>query len=44
MRVINIPACILKPSNKIGILADSLNCLVSGKLKPSGLLQGPTTK
>ena len=44
IKVIKIPAWILKPSNKIGILADSLNCLVSGKLKPSGLLHGPTTK
>ena len=38
------PKCILSPSNNKGILADSLNALVFGKLYPSGSLQGPTTK
>ena len=40
----NIPAWILNPSANNGSLAESLNCLVSGKLNPSGLLHGPTTR
>ena len=44
IKVIIIPKCTRRPLNKIGILPESPNLRVLGKLKPLGSFQGPTTK